>query len=564
MSASLRRATALLAIAALAAAELAAQAPLRLQLLGTLEPEPLFVELRAIDFEGDGRSDLLLVGEDGRLGAFGVGADGALAARGPWVALPQPRQSLLAIATFEQGSAREELVVAAPSGISRWRPREDGALAPHVESLARRAKFRLRTERPRFSPFVLDLDGDQRADLVLPQGWMCELWMREAGDGEARWKRQAEIPLELETEIALGTELLSDQLLASYRVPALDIQDLNGDGRKDLLVASGRKRAYHLQTAAGELPAKPDLELDLDTFRDTTPEGGLRLGRTLQGAKESQLDQRDLNGDGRPDHVIAHLRKIWVFHASERGPQFTEPAQILRVAEDVTWQEVVHLDDDRWPDLALMKVEVPTAAAILRGLFAEMAIAVKVLDYPGSEGGKFATLPRRSRDLVLRIPPLLGLLKDFTKYIQRLETEASRSRVSAEGDLDGDGAGDLAMVTEDGTALEIWLGVEKALPGRERMDAFFRRVLFEESDPEWTIERLLALFGDFLASRALELTKGRAPSLRYELRPTAELTTPELALLPLDAHPGAELVLSYRKIGSLGATVVDVLRLAKE
>lgn len=545
-------------------AEVAAQAPRRLVTLGTLEPELRFPELRAADFAGDGRAALLLVGDDGRAGVWRVDDAGALVPVGGLVALPHPRQCLLALAAFDPASPRQELVIATPAGVALWRPGSDGALAPYVESLARRAKFRLRTERPRFAPFVVDLDGDARPDLVLPQGWMCELWMREPGVGEARWKRQAEIPVELETEIALGTELLSDQLLASYRVPALDIQDLNGDGRKDLLVASGKKRAFHLQTAEGVLPAQPDLELDLDTFRDTTPEGGVRLGRTLQGARDAQLDQRDLDGDGRPDYVIAHLRKIWVFHAGERGPQFTEPAQILRVAEDVTWQEVVHLDDDRWPDLALMKVEVPTAAAILKGLISEMAIGVKVLDYPGGEGGKFSTLPRRSRDLVLRIPPLLGLLKDFTKYVQRLETEASRSRVSAEGDLDGDGLPDLAMVTEDGRSLEIWFGVDRALPGRERFDSFYRRVLFEERDPEWTIERLLALFGDFLASRALELTKGRRPDLVHPLRNGDELTTPELALLELDARPGAELVLSYRKVGTLGDTVLDVLRLERE
>lgn len=551
----------ILASAALAGTA-ASQSSWRLESLGSIEPAFLFPDARAVDFDGDGREELLLVGEDGSLALWHVGTDGMCAPLGAGARLPRARHSLLAVAAFDPASPRKDLVVATPDGISLWRPNAEGQLAPRVDSLARRARFRLRTERPRFSPFVQDLDGDHRPDLILPQGWMCELWMQEGTPEEMSWKRQAEIPVDLDTKEAFGSDLLSDELLASYKVAPLDFQDRNGDGREDLLVSSGRKRAFHIQTPEGVLPPEPNLTIDLDTFRDTTPEGGVRLGRTLQGARDSKMSQRDLNGDGRPDYVITHLRKIWVFHANEQGPQFTEPAQILRVAEDVSWQEVVHLDDDRWPDLTLMKIEVPTAATLLRGLFAEFSIAVKVLDYPGSEGGTFATLPRRTRDLVLIIPPLLDLLKDFTKYLQQLEKEASRSRVSAEGDFDGDGSGDLAMVTEDGATLELWLGVDRALPGRERFDNFYRRVLFEDGNPQWTIERLLALFGDFLASRALELTKGRTPDLRYPLRSQSEFTTPQLVVLPFDSAPGSELVLGYRRIGSLGETIYDVLHLA--
>src|SRR5437667_388204 len=86
---------------------------------------------------------------------------------------------------------------------------------------------------------VLDVDRDGRADLVLPRGDECELWLNggvEKATGLPKFTKAATIRVELRRAVSVKAEALSDVLENSFRVPRLSIADVDGDGRPDLLV----------------------------------------------------------------------------------------------------------------------------------------------------------------------------------------------------------------------------------------------------------------------------------------------------------------------------------------
>src|SRR5262249_52865781 len=152
-----------------------------------------------------------------------------------------------------------------------------------------------------FAEIARDVNGDGRPDLVVPRGEDCELWLNSGVDPQTRlpvFTRTASFHVALERSVATRAEALSDVLESSFRIPALRIEDVNGDGRRDLCVESGKTRTWSLQRADGSFPAEPDVTLDLSTFRDTTPEATVELGRTLAGGDDQRLETRDLDGDG--------------------------------------------------------------------------------------------------------------------------------------------------------------------------------------------------------------------------------------------------------------------------
>ena len=60
----------------------------------------------------------------------------------------------------------------------------------------------------------------------------------------------------------------------------------------------------------------------------------------------------DLNDDQIPDTVIFHRRKLWFFHGTKNGPQFSEPSAIIKSAEDSGYDHVhAYVDPNRFQSM---------------------------------------------------------------------------------------------------------------------------------------------------------------------------------------------------------------------
>lgn len=548
-------------ILALAPFQTPAQTPATLRVVATIEPAFELSEHRLLDVAAAQGTEVVAIGAAGEVRTFRVGEGAAPAAAGT-LTLGEPRRAVFAFEPLS-GTGRPDLFVASPRGLEVFRAGDDGAYAAEPLVTAPRARQRLRTGRPVAAPVAVDVDGDGRTDAVVPDGETLEVWLQRAATGAGpsiSFAKSAAVRVPVSIGRSTGISALSDRLNAAITIPDLRRVDVNGDGRLDIVVEERELRAFHLVRSDGTIPTEPDSVLDLAIFRDTTADASIAPGRTLAGLDRALHEMRDLDADGIPDHVIAHRRKVWVFHGSKEAPRFQSPTSVLKTADDVTALLLMDLDTDARPDLVLLRVQIPSVATILRGLVSEWEIEVAAVGYRAGGERDFEPAPAWRSKLAFRVPAILSILKDPEAIVRRFEDAGSSARASAEADLDGDGAPDAVVVSEDGARAEVWLGDPRSgARVKETPAEIVRRALFAEEESTWDLDRLVSWFAGVAEQRVRALTGGKPASGGIALRPAAEWRLADLATADVDGDGRAEVVLRY-DAASGARSVLDVLR----
>jgi len=535
------RAVALLATAsamALGVGATTAQGP-----LATLQPEGAVVATLVADTDGDGRVELLLVGGDGVVLRHGLDAKGALVRRGG-ATLRDPTHTLLAVADIHPEPG-VELVVCDTSGTSwvRW-PAEDVVAPADGQPLVRRARNQIRVDRPRVSSFVQDLNSDGRMDVLLPtlQGVQPYLQDAPAADGTVQFRSMALLPVRAQARVGERGAGSDPELQGEVVVPQVQTSDLNGDGRPDLLTRERSRRAFHLQAEDGTF--REPVEVDIDQFEDSTPKATVAPGETVVLGDRQLLQRGDIDGDGIPDFVVAHRRKVWTFLSSKEGPQF-QKARTQAVADDVSAMLVLDLDDDAKADLLAFQVQLPGVASLILGLVQSIDIDIRAVGYR-SENGAFAGTPAWRRTVTLRIPPILSLLGKQQELVQKFTDIVSKARLGVRGGFLGTGRKDLALLGTDGKSLELYAtdGNGPTLDsssGRKLL----RRLLFEDPNPLFDLDRIFSLVSGILDDQAGGLVGDRKPVATVPLRDAKEWRVADLLVGSFDGAPRDGLMVVY-------------------
>jgi hypothetical protein len=504
------------------------------------------------DLDGDGRQELLTLGRDGSIATWSRGDDGEeLRERKFAWRLERPAQSLVDVAELGAGKGLEILVLD-DRGVSIS---QLGASASDVTTtrLADAGRLRVRPGAPRFAPLTTDLNGDGRRDLVLPIGDVYEIWLAGTDD----FQLSQRVPMSVTQRADADPGDLSRAWRNEYRIPGLDALDLNGDGRLDLRAEEGRRRRFFLQAPNGTFAAKP-IELDLEMFRDTTPRAEIELGETAVFGDDQDMQSADLDGDGIPDYVIAHRRKLWVFRSSKDGPQFTKPETRV-VAEDISGILLLLLDDDERTDLLTFKLAIPSAVQLALGLVSSIDIAVDVFGYPTGADGTFARSASARRTLTIRVPSLLRLIGEGTSLVQRLLEVVQKLRWSTVGDADGDGKNDLALVSEDERSIELWLEPASDGANEDAASRSIRELLFENPDTVFDVERILRIAAQLLDAQNVALTGDRPADRRMTLDHGPDASIVDLFWADFDGSGRAATVIVIDR-GADRDRVVEVLR----
>jgi hypothetical protein len=271
-----------------------------------------------------------------------------------------------------------------------------------------------------------------------------------------------------------------------------------------------------------------------------------------------QIQRGDINADSIPDHVIVHRRKIWTFLGDSSGPQF-KTARTQAVADDVTQLLLTDLDNDDCEDLLTFRVQVPGLASILLGLVQSIDIDVRAVGYRSEQDG-FAGTPEWRRTVTVRVPPLLSLLSRQDELIERFTGLVNKARISARGAFVTEGQSDLALVSEDGSAIDLYPKVTPApeLTSKEGSQ-MLRSLLFEDEDTIFDLERVFGLISGFVDRFSDQGVDQRSPSATIKLRDPEEWSLTNLDVCEFDGTPGDELLATYRAVTDPELRAYDLL-----
>lgn len=513
--------------------------------VATLEPAFPVAETRLVDFDGDGRHEVLVVGRAGELRVHRVSDDGKSfgAASETW-SLPDPTHCLLDIHRPGGDKAPAELIVLDGKGARAYTYDRAKGLLKKSRRLARRARFRIRSGRPSFADFVRDVNGDGRVDLVVPEARFVTLWLAT----EKSFKKTAEVAVKMRISSEFKARGNRDFFEHYVEIPDLTMTDVNGDQRPDLVVTKSNSMRFHLQKPDGSIPVEADRLLDHDKFRDTSAKATVRPGYTLAGTEKAKSLMRDLDADGIPDYLVAHRRKVWIFHGTKDGPQFVKPTGIMKTADEITGIWVARLDDDDDVDLLIVRVQVPSIAGIIGGLLGSVEIDFSAAGYANLDGKRFEKKPSWKRDLTFKLPSISEILRNPDAILKRFEDAGRKFRRNVRADFNGDGRNDVALVTEDAKSLDRFLARSSdEARGGETLDDVLREVLFEDDNDVWDLDRMVAWLGSLGARQVSRLTAGRDPDSRTSLPDPAETPLRRMLAGPLDGRAGDELLLVFSR-----------------
>ena len=489
-------------------------------LLTVISPECEIAANMFLDLNNDGVDEFLVIGKQGQVKIYSYNSKDTAFEKisGDW-SLPFSNQSLLCLSSFFTNDDTKYLVTLTPDGLRAYPISQNGNIQTEGILINRRIKFQFRIDQPVFSEFLQDINHDGRIDVIVPIVNYCEVWINEGlrEDDSSQNKIPAfskigKFPIEMVHEKQTDLHNIKGKLSEQFSIPNLLLKDINGDNCLDLVVSHKPKYDYYLLNKDGNIPEKPTVSLDLNLFQDTTPKSeGLKLGATIS-INEPKLIETDLNNDHIPDYIISHMRKIWIFHGTSQGPQFTEPGSILKVAEDITVLQPLPLDEDAYPDLLMLKIQLPTLSTILSGLFTDWKfLRFESIGYKSIQGKSFELSSNWKGEIFLELPSILSIISNpdiLSKFQNQIKQQYGPP---VYGDFNGDENQDVAMSNKENGHFEIWFSREKNNEGKKDLSSQIREFLFTKTDNVWDIERIITFINSLMNEQVYIRTGGSDP-----------------------------------------------------
>ena len=385
------------------------------------------------DLDGDGRKDLLVVAPEGlswrRLrddGTFPAVDDGLLA----W-----PSTTVgWTVADLDADGRTEVVLLIDGARVATVGPGEQGALVLSPDVIPDAGGFLPRGIRR--VNFVRDVDGDGRLDLVIPGNGKFLIRLRK----EDGWAPALPVGFQASVSIELGDPGRLDARFAQdVQIPWFTLQDVDGDGKTDLVSETEQVAQFHLARPA--LPEKPTWTLDLAALAAEVPKPSRFDLDNLLSNVDPQVNWKvaDLDGEAPNDLVVQRGGTISVHLGGSVGPKLDAPDQVLKASGNVLYFLLRDVNKDKLPDLQLLRGDTISIGQALQLLVVPGSLDFDVFSYI-NEGGKFARKPSVRTTLSLRIPALLGFLddiKDMTEdYKTRREVPAQAAALERDGARD--------------------------------------------------------------------------------------------------------------------------------
>ncbi len=237
-----------------------------------------------------------------------------------------------------------------------------------------------------------------------------------------------------------GPVIGENELEMFFDVPRLNVGDVDGDGRADIVTSSRYEIRVFRQRPDGRFPTEPDISHPL---RLVSSEDLVRSSGT------ARVDLRDLDGDGRADLLITHASGGLMSATTQtrvhrnRGGDWDlgDPDQLFESEGGYATDELIDLDGDGRPEL--MRIFMPLDVLELVEMFLQRAIDAEAALHRIDAQGRFEAEPsfRRSYGVALNFDTMRP-----AGFIPTLGE-----------DWNGDGHRDL-FSSGSGKAIEVYLG----------------------------------------------------------------------------------------------------------
>jgi len=388
--------------------------------------------------------------------------------------------------------------------------------------------------------FARDLDGDGRIDLLVPFGDKVRIFFGTAGG----FRQGPDLGVVSRLDLQLGKP--GQRMLGRARrvlsVPAIEMRDISGDGRPDLLISQGQEIRQFVSDDQG-LPARPTVTVELKKWADKLPEirfDPSNLGSLTRTKLWVFEEWADLDQDGALDLILLWGGKVLIYMGGPAGVRLARPHDQVSASGNILYAMAIPVDADPYPDLVLVRVENISLARALTALVFSFSLKVDILAYKGLGNGRFSKRPMpETKKLEIDSPSLLNLGS------QKEDADALRRTVVRIGDLDGDGRRtDLIVLDEKGT-LSAWSGV---IPDRRILDEASHLFLRDLLKKNKVVQLDLATLAGWLFGRPtllLSKTRGRTPVFR--IPPPAGWNVPQaMTVSDLDGD-GRDEILMFRR-----------------
>jgi len=325
-------------------------------------------------------------------------------------------------------------------------------------------------------------------------------------------------------------------------VPFIEMRDISGDGRPDLLISQGQEIRQFVSGDQG-LPERPTVTVELKKWADKLPEirfDPSNLGSLTRTKLWVFEEWADLDQDGALDLILLWGGKVLIYMGGPGGVQLSRPHDQVSASGNILYAMAIPVDSDPYPDLVLVRVENVSLARALTALVFSFSLKVDILAYKGLGNGRFSKRPMpETKKLEIDSPSILKLGG------QKEEADALRRTVVRIGDLDGDGRRTDLIVLDEKGALTAWSGVILDRRILDEASHLFLRDLLKKNR---VVELDLATLAGWLFGRpTLLLSKTRGKTPLFQLPPPADWSVPQaMTVADLDGDGRDEILMLRR------------------
>ncbi len=437
------RIAALLLLASLAAPARAESPPAPFEMRTLPGPgRTAFAEI--VDLDGDGRGDVVTASftklppdQQRTLRVHFQREDGSFAARPDWTA-PLP-DGAAAYDFFRAPSGANELLFMRRDRVTRLSL--SGRVASWRDVTLPGTTLAVGSDERGIDRLRLARDGLGPAPLLVVPG-LGEVFVSTL-DGEIKGRLATQSRANFFMPPRPGLLVIDNEAYLTFEHPRIDVADVDGDGRGDLVVSNRFEVRVFLGREGGRFESKPDQRHLLKRLSETD---------LVRASGSASAEARDWNGDGRADLLVCVVRG-GILHANTKIT--------LHLNRGGSW-DVQKADqtfefDGGWGATSLLDVDGDGKLELI-----EVRLSLQILSL-------VEVLLTRSIDPVLRIhrPAAAGAFEAEPAYERSLnlgvsfETQRPIGFVPELADLNGDGRLDL-IAPADGAHLEIHLGTPGA------------------------------------------------------------------------------------------------------